>query len=251
MSARQIEQNPDSKSENGIAKVLVPALASVVVALITTLGALYASTSKLDEAKQSADAATEAAKTLTSQTDLIRAALAASPVPVGSVMSSPLTPDEFSQAAGDATLFDPTKSKWALADGRQVVGSTFDNLVDGNRVPDLRGLFLRGMNAGRSDALRDPDDQRLPGTSQAWATGLPKSGLQASTEGEHAHNGPQGSAGFVGGGAGAHASGEHAGPAYGATAMSNAGAHVHSIAGGDAETRPNNAAVYFYMRINP
>ena len=31
---------------------------------------------------------------------------------------------------------------------------------------------------------------------------------------------------------------------------SESGGHVHTISGGDAETRPKNLGVYYYIRIN-
>lgn len=239
------------RKRSSLMELLIPAAASVFVALVTTYGVIAAGSSKLEQARQSATAATAEAKELTSRAEALGRALAASPVPVGSILSSSLSPDEFAQAAGDPSIFDPTKSKWALADGRRVVGSTYDELSKGKRLLDLRGLFLRGINSGRTDKWKDPDDDREPGRPQAWATGAPQqTPFAAAPAGEHAHNGPGGKPGFVGGGPGNHTGGPSEGPAYGAIAMTPAGNHTHTVSGGDTETRPNNAGVYFFVRIN-
>lgn len=237
------------KKSSTLMGLIVPSITSIGVALITTYGVIAAGSHKLEQARQSATAATAEAQELTSRAEALGRALAASPVPVGSILSSSLTPDEFAQAAGDPTLFDPKKSKWALADGRQVVGSTFHDLSNGKKLLDLRGLFLRGVNAGRSDKWKDPEDNREAGQVQGWATGLPQQApFSTSAAGEHVHNGPRGT-GFVGGAAGTHGPGTAENPAYGASAMAAAGNHTHAISGGDIETRPNNAAVYFLFEL--
>ncbi|MEW6369262.1 MAG: hypothetical protein AB1714_31970 [Acidobacteriota bacterium] len=240
---------PSTKTR--LMEVLVPALASILVALITTLSTLATRSGKLDQATQEAKNATEQAKDASNKAEGLRGALAAAGTPIGSILASPLTPDEFSQAAGDPPVFDPTRSKWALADGRQVVGSNYHTLWNGRPLPDLRGLFLRGMNAGRDDQFRDPDAVRVPGAPQGWSTAFPRAGLRTSNAGQHVHDYPGYGTGFVGRAAGQHASGGYPNPAFGAEPMTAGGMHEHDVEGGDAETRPNNASVFFYVRINP
>ena len=88
-------------------------------------------------------------------------------VPIGTVLTSVLTPEEFAQLSGERG-FDPRASAWALADGRSVEGSRFTTITLRRTVPDLRGLFLRGHNDGRSDGRQDPGPREADGY-QAFA----------------------------------------------------------------------------------
>jgi Collagen triple helix repeat (20 copies)/IPT/TIG domain len=88
-------------------------------------------------------------------------------VMVGSIETSILTPEQFITATQDESLFDPTKSKWVLADGRDVTGSNYHSITGNTSIPDLRGMFLRGLNVGRNDGKEDPDgNARLSGDFQ-------------------------------------------------------------------------------------
>jgi hypothetical protein len=67
------------------------------------------------------------------------------------------------------------KSIWVPADGRPIPkDSLYTKITGSTTVPDLRGMFLRGLNAFgsetpiRSDGLEDPQgDRRKPGSYQA------------------------------------------------------------------------------------
>jgi hypothetical protein len=144
----------------------------------------------------------------------------------------------FAAAARDSSQFDPATSKWALADGRDVSGSAFANLTGESTVPDLRGLFLRGLNAGRADGNQDPDGSgRVPG------------GLQLDQLQGHGHTHelmgstiPFGPGTFYGTyGSNSFTSGRIREPAtldaYGTVRFGT-------------ETRVRNAGVYYYVRIN-
>jgi len=86
---------------------------------------------------------------------------------IGSVEISLLSPEQFVLQVGDPEIFDPVVSKWAPADGRDVTGSAFSAVTSDFAVPDMRGMFLRGLNSGRSDGLEDPDGRsRSAGDSQ-------------------------------------------------------------------------------------
>ena len=78
---------------------------------------------------------------------------------IGDVKQSFLTEVEF-QAEHDDT--------WVLCDGRDVIGSDYAILKEGDAVtshniPDARGQFLRGWS---DDASVDPDGPRAPGSGQ-------------------------------------------------------------------------------------
>lgn len=157
---------------------------------------------------------------------------------VGSIEISLLPPVLFAAASRDLSQFDPVKSRWALADGRNVSGSAYANLTGIITVPDLRGLFLRGLNAGRADGNQDPDGAgRVPG-------GLQLDQLQGHG---HAHElmgstFPFGPGTFFG--------------TYGSNTFTSG--RIREPATLDAygpvrfgtETRVRNAGVYYHIRIN-
>lgn len=65
------------------------------------------------------------------------------------------------------TPLDTLNEIWALADGRAATTAYFEATGNSN-IPDLRGMFLRGLNAGRDDGLEDPEgEDRVPGNYQA------------------------------------------------------------------------------------
>ena len=76
---------------------------------------------------------------------------------VGSVQATLLAPEVFAAQVGDAAQFDPSTSRWALADGRDVRGSAYSAITGMTHLPDMRGMFIRGLNRGRDDGLQDPD----------------------------------------------------------------------------------------------
>jgi len=62
-------------------------------------------------------------------------------VPVGTVVASYLSPQQMKESYGD---------EWILADGLEVSTTTgFYNLTGKTKLPDLRGVFIRGLNADR------------------------------------------------------------------------------------------------------
>ena len=61
---------------------------------------------------------------------------------------------------------DTLNEIWALADGRTANTEYFEAIGNAN-LPDLRGMFLRGLNAGRADGKEDPDGaSRVAGSYQ-------------------------------------------------------------------------------------
>jgi hypothetical protein len=168
---------------------------------------------------------------------------------------------------GDSSESEKVAPHWKLCDGRslqvaeymylfQVIGWTFGRGDDkGGRttfaLPDLRGYFLRGVDAS---GTRDLDaEQRTDvagmavgprvGSVQTDASRLPRAGLHAVNNGSHRHEFPRGAAwsatnpgrsAFVLDVRRDFEPQEH---------MDPAGAHGHQIEGGDKETRPVNLAV--------
>lgn len=141
--------------------------------------------------------------------------------PIGTVIQSILGPKEMSSLFGN---------KWQLADGRVVdPDSTFARSLKLSVLPDLRGVFLRGVNLDRDDGFGDPDGKdRVVGSYQADL-------FQAH---RHAAQIPRnrGSVQVDRGGDGQAGRWENS-------------TEILSVSGGE-ETRPRNVAVYFYIKVN-
>jgi hypothetical protein len=78
----------------------------------------------------------------------------AADLPVGSVVVSVLKPADFYIETGDGAIFDPDKSKWAVADGRQIPsGSQYSRITGRLRLPDLTKLLGAGSAASDIDKV--------------------------------------------------------------------------------------------------
>lgn len=145
-------------------------------------------------------------------------------IPVGTIMASMLNPIDLEKNYGVS---------WVLADGRDVTTSSRYYRISGfKKVPDLRGMFLRGLNEGRDDEYSDPDgDSRRVGY------------YQSDQFESHTHlfddNVRKADHGFGGG------SYSRPWEDYNST-----GDFLKIKHAGGSETRPNNISVYFYIKIN-
>jgi hypothetical protein len=217
----------------------ISAVSAIVIALITTYGTIAVSAPKAEKVKKDFDAkvvSVEKAQddfdakfdSLKKDLEEISELQLIANLPVGTIVPSMLRPSQFAEVVGDPSVFDPKKSKWALADSQDDISFSRYGKLNGEKLaPDLRGMFLRGMNEGRDDGKQDPQDDRDVGDYQADSYKkhnhlLPISenkgniwGVSYSTQGEF--------------------EGDH----YRWTKMS-----------GEKETRPKNVAVYFYIKIN-
>ena len=171
-------------------------------------------------------------------------------LPVGTIIASVLEPKIF--------LAEGNNNKWHLADNSAApIGSKYADIINNaninssTRLPDLRGVFLRGLNVDRNDGKQDLDGgSRVAGDFQPYSTALPNSKFigAAGQAGQHQHTYDK--ARGYDSGTGNHARAKPSG-ASGTTNPS--GNHVHSVeitSGGDVETRPNNVSVYYYIKIN-
>jgi microcystin-dependent protein len=147
-----------------------------------------------------------------------------------------------------ADLFSAIGTSWGLGDG----ATTFN-------VPDLRGMFLRGVDMGKGEdpdsgvraALNGGNAGDAVGSVQSWATARPQnsatspgSAFNTDSPGNHSHSrthvaGIGGTRGFP-----------PAADQSGSTSTSSNGNHDHDVnAGGNAETRPENAYVVYIVKI--
>lgn len=83
-------------------------------------------------------------------------------LPIGSIVDSMLTEDQF-----QAQIGDPSPETWILADGRDITGTSLNLLTGQTTAPDLRGIFTRGKNNGRVDGNQNPDGNLALGTYTA------------------------------------------------------------------------------------
>lgn len=140
--------------------------------------------------------------------------------------------------------------EWVLADGRPLLVRTSLSphltleTEHGLTIPDIRGRFLRMANNNacasvRGDAVEydeclaghDPDGDRLTGE------------FQSDSFGEHAH-------GYIDRYMHLHPQRWAPPPAHWSVTEDNAREHSYTTAAaGDAETRPKNIAVNFYLKI--
>jgi hypothetical protein len=169
--------------------------------------------------------------------------------PVGSVVATLMPLAAFAQIA-DTTA-------WKPADGRDApAGSRYRQLI-GQRLPDLRGMFLRGTNTFRPGEPRD-DGQQDPDTDRAAGSYQPDA-LQSHKHADRGH-GHGTDAAQQTGSTSADNSRERAAPPDPPRATIHAGHAdlgdpVDSGTGAGAvrhgpETRPKNVAVYYYVRVN-
>lgn len=185
-------------------------------------------------------------------------------MPVGAVISYIGHPSNLSALEGGG---------WFKCDGRAVSTLTLNltaaeitalTAIVGSNLPDLRGVFLRGLDEGRGW-----DDDRLTRINGAidGATGVGSYEgckveditLSGSTNnaGTHTHTGSTDAAGFGTGRTGVDGSGrwaaDNAGDHTHNITLNSAGDHSHTVsvsydAGGGNETRPENIAVYYLIR---
>lgn len=178
--------------------------------------------------------------------------------PVGSVIASILPYETFYSETEKKQLgrINYSLALWVPADGRNVTGSRYTRITRNSYVPDLRAVFLRGLNQFYAVDAPVIDDKRLNpevksvGEYQADATKMPSIPFKGTTttSGNHGHTFKEYS--HSGSSNGPHWEGTHHARN---TPVDGDGRHSHDIIindGGDPETRPKNIAVYYYVKIN-
>lgn len=159
-----------------------------------------------------------------------------------------------------------TEGKWRVCNGDVLSKALYRELYEaiggawgdegGNfRLPDLGGRFLRGVDNGREK--RDIASERNfngvgsregVGSTQGDSTRLPNNAFVTDNPGDHRHDSP--SWGGAGGPYEVGAPNSNTPDYPGGYPTSPNGAHTHRIStGGDNETRPKNAYVYWLIRV--
>lgn len=164
--------------------------------------------------------------------------------PIGSIIESVLDEADF-QALQDYN--DPSKPRFILADGRDVTGYAYVAVTGSSTVPDLRGIFLRGKNNGRSDGNQNPAGDLAIGT------------LSSGTVGPHSHTygargGNGASSGILPQGAQDVSAGANGGIVINtlpATSGSPASTELIGTSNSSgAQTQPTNVTINIFIRVN-
>lgn len=253
-------------SQVAVKTTLITVIGSVLVAGATTLGTIYGTDSKVESARNEASKTQTDVETLKKQIDDATAAMKQEllhvkdlkkqiddatttmrllSVPVGTIIAY----------AGPVTDETDLKSKgWLPCDGREVSRTDHSALFEvikeawgeGNRgttfhLPDLRGVFLRGVNNKRTGEFADPDANKRPECSPGGNRGNDVGSCQLDEFKEHKHDWKFGlDRDDKGGGGGAKEF----------TQSSNKSHWTPPIdfAGGN-ETRPKNAYVNYLIKF--
>lgn len=171
--------------------------------------------------------------------------LAKTLMPVGTIISSTADFEHFKLIVKDPKNFDNFLSKWAPADGRKVSGSKYSTSViqTDDKVPDLRGLFLRGINdygdfyvSPVVESHKNPEEKKA-GEFQDDMFQSHEHGMQwihvneaAEINGQWNNIYPQLPNGY-------------------SDRKTNSSSKGASSTGG-VETRPKNMTIYYYIKIN-
>lgn len=172
----------------------------------------------------------------------------ASNYPIGTIIASVLDWKRFCKVNNQSDVLDysnKVKCKWAPADGRSVVGSMYGTIE--NKVPDLRGVFLRGINeygVPSSEVTVLQDNQKNPEDTKAG--GFQEDNIRAHSHQITVVRDPR--LGYRNGISGA---GYNTGNEYTeATISNNLSYSFSTLPSGSQETRPKNVTVYYYIKIN-
>ena len=148
-------------------------------------------------------------------------------IPIGTIISSMLSPELFRSKYGD---------NWVLADGRAVYDSIYHKIMGNSKIPDFRGMFIRGVNGGRVDG----DPEKILDTKTNVLRERYAGERQEDQFKKHSHKVRNDYR-------------ENQGQGRRLTYGDHGGSGPHgtlSFEAGSEETRPKNIAVYFYIKIN-
>ena len=155
-------------------------------------------------------------------------------LPVGTLVHSMLSLAQFQAQMG---------SNWVVADGTSSVGTDYNIITGFPTIPDCRALFLRGLDLGKGG-----DVGRNLGTFQADSTASNGLTGNAVFGGGHGHTYTRSAGGSL---IAASGSSWGVGTEPGVSVVGD-GSHSHtlSIGSSESETRPDNIAVYIFIKIN-
>jgi len=158
-------------------------------------------------------------------------------IPLGTVITSFLNLEQLNVATKNNVkspggVWTSQYSKWAPCDGRGIPNSQLQKITSQQNAPDLRGVFIRGLNAFDPYYTTAPKDQ-----SQLNPNPTSLGEYQPDENKAHTHytivTEPHSEHGrFTNGGGG------------------NQGGSENTSASGGSEARPKNVSMYYYIKIN-
>lgn len=184
-------------------------------------------------------------------------------VPVGTIISfaGPKNKIPEGWAICDGSSQDGTSTQWKqLFD---ILGTTWGGSGNNFNLPDLRGMFLRGVNDTRADAFADPSAASRTAATTGGNTGNNPGTFQTdqneshthtgttNTDGAHTHNWTTNNQASTDGDDAAawnNTDGEYE---NNSTFTLTGGTHNHAFttnSSGGTESRPNNASVYYIIK---
>jgi hypothetical protein len=161
----------------------------------------------------------------------------ASNYPVGTIIASVLEWKRFCKINNQSEILDYTdkaKCKWAPADGRLVIGSAYGTIE--NKVPDLRGVFLRAVNDFGVPGTTNIKPDQAETDDKGNLVNRPPNDFEPDEFRRHSHE----------------VKGNGGGDPAGGWSLENVGRvdYASTTPKGGAETRPKNITVYYYIKIN-
>lgn len=230
--------NGKSTTKTAVTTSTISAVTAIIVAIITAL-ATYGAAIKKDvetgkmQVQQEATNGIQKINTESEKTIRELQVIKSGP-PVGTVVAS------MYRLESSIDLLNMKTVIWVPADGRDVTGSRYNvEYRLGSTVPDLRGLFIRGLNSF------EPGKDRLAegGEAAIWSdpdgNGRKAGSTQPDALKDHTHN-------FLtraGSGVASQSGNDNYPNVTNNTLQTQPG-------GGGKETRPRNAALYYYIKIN-
>lgn len=175
-------------------------------------------------------------------------------IPIGTIISSLLPYEAFMEVNKFKKTSNLKLLTWAPCDGRVIASSLFAENGGGNEAPDLRGVFLRGINDFQVPGGGPIKNERLNPALMIAGQFQPDA-LQ-----EHAHNFRMANGYDRRGQVDVISSAIHPGgngdtglytPNNGHSKMKlSPSPNANSPLNYDIETRPKNVTVYYYIKIN-
>ncbi|WP_312991394.1 hypothetical protein [Chryseobacterium flavum] len=163
--------------------------------------------------------------------------------PIGTIIASILSYDSFLTANNidKRASSDMQKAIWVPCDGRDVTSSTYGK-YSGGKVPDLRGVFLRGVN---DFSVLFPSTKTVS-VSQKNPEEKLAGEFQSDSVGKHSH----GWTGLSGSGNPKESEDRVSGDPSGRTNAYPVEPVKNYTENPGLETRPKNISVYYYIKIN-
>ncbi|MBI3137325.1 MAG: hypothetical protein HYZ15_01935 [Sphingobacteriales bacterium] len=156
-------------------------------------------------------------------------------MPIGTIIASFLNLEQFNVATKNnekspGGVWTSLKSKWSPCDGRPIPNSKFSKIANQTNVPDLRGVFLRGLNSFDPYYTVQPQDnsQLNPETTSVGQ-------YQRDELKKHNHNVPGNGNGQTG---------------WALENVGRTGTYPTSEYPGATETRPKNVSLFYYIKVN-